>query len=75
MNEEIRRLFPATRKYAYLNSAAIVPLPQVAAEAVYSQLKDVSENGSANYTDWIATKNRARAGIANPIQASFHIVR
>jgi len=60
MNEEIRRLFPATRKYAYLNSAAIAPLPQVAAEAVYSQLKDVSENGSANYTDWIATKNRAR---------------
>ena len=60
MNEEIRRLFPATRRYAYLNSAAIAPLPQVAAEAVYSQLKDVSENGSANYTDWIATKNRAR---------------
>ena len=60
MNEEIRRLFPATRKYAYLNSAAIAPLPRVAAEAVYSQLKDVSENGSANYTDWIATKNRAR---------------
>ena len=64
MNEEIRRLFPATEKYAYLNSAAISPLPRVAAEAVYSQLRDVSENGSANYADWIATKNRARELVA-----------
>lgn len=64
MNEEIRRLFPATEKYAYLNSAAVAPLPRIAAEAVYSQLKDVSENGSANYTDWIATKNRSRELVA-----------
>lgn len=60
MNEQIRRLFPATEKYTYLNSAAVAPLPTAAVEAVYSQLKDVSENGSANYTDWMATKNRAR---------------
>ena len=60
MNEQIRRLFPATEKYTYLNSAAVAPLPTAAVEAVYSQLKDVSENGSANYTDWMATKNRSR---------------
>ncbi|HEY0657135.1 MAG TPA: aminotransferase class V-fold PLP-dependent enzyme [Pyrinomonadaceae bacterium] len=64
MNEEIRRLFPAAEKYVYLNSAAVAPLPQIAAEAVYSQLKDVSENGSANYTDWIATKTRSRELVA-----------
>lgn len=60
MNEKIRALFPATGKYVYLNSAAVAPMPTIAAEAVYSQLKDVSENGTVNYPEWIETKNRAR---------------
>ena len=64
MNENIRNLFPVTRKYTYLNSAAVSPMPTVTAEAVSSQLKDVSENGTLNYTDWIATKDRARALLA-----------
>ena len=64
MNAEIRRLFPATNNYTYLNSAAVAPLPTTAVDAVISQLRDVSANGSENYTDWIATKNRARGIIA-----------
>lgn len=60
MNEHIRRLFPAAEKYTYLNSAACAPLPTVAIEAVNRQLKDVSENGTVNFPDWIGTKNRAR---------------
>lgn len=64
MNAEIRSLFPATQKYAYLNSAAVAPLPTVAVEAVSSQLKDVSENGTANYKNWVDTKGRARGLIA-----------
>ncbi|HSK72938.1 MAG TPA: aminotransferase class V-fold PLP-dependent enzyme, partial [Pyrinomonadaceae bacterium] len=32
----------------------------VSVEAVHRQLKDVSENGTVNYQDWINTKNRAR---------------
>lgn len=64
MNAEIRSLFPATKNYVYLNSAAVAPLPTVAIEAVNEQLRDVSENGSANFTDWVATKNRAREIIA-----------
>ena len=64
MNENIRKLFPVTEKYTYLNSAAVSPLPTPAVEAVLSQLKDVSENGTVNYTDWIDTKNRARALVA-----------
>ncbi len=61
MNEKIRKLFPAAKKYVYLNSAAVAPLPTVSAEAVAAQLKDVSENGSVNFNDWVATKNRARS--------------
>ena len=68
MNEDIRALFPAANKYTYLNSAAVSPMPLTAAEAVYSQLRDVAENGSSNYMDWIATKDRARALIAGMLK-------
>ncbi len=68
MNEKIRELFPAAKKYAYLNSAAVAPVPTVAIEAVNKQLLDVSENGSANFTDWVATKNRAREIIASMLR-------
>ncbi|CAN5455736.1 aminotransferase class V-fold PLP-dependent enzyme [soil metagenome] len=64
MNDQIRALFPATKKYTYLNSAAVSPVPTTAVDAVRSQLDDVSLNGSANYLEWVATKNRARALIA-----------
>ena len=64
MNEKIRALFPATQKYTYLNSAAVSPMPSLAVEAVYSQLKDASENGTVNFGDWVATKNRARELVA-----------
>lgn len=64
MNEAIRSLFPATRNYAYLNSAAVSPIPTTAIEAINGQLADVSAHGSAHYQDWIDTKNRARALIA-----------
>lgn len=64
MNEEIRKLFPALEKYVYLNSAAVAPLPTISVEAVNRQLRDVSENGSMNYPEWIDTKNRARELLA-----------
>ncbi len=64
MNEKIRSLFPALQKYTYLNSAAVAPLPTTAVEAVHGQLKDVSENGTVNFSDWIATKQRAREIVA-----------
>lgn len=61
MNEKIRSLFPATLKYTYLNSAAVSPMPKIAADAVYRQLTDVSENGSSHYAEWIAVKQNSRA--------------
>ena len=64
MNENIRSLFPATQKYAYLNSAAVAPIPTITADAVYSQLKDASENGTVNFFEWVATKERARKLVA-----------
>lgn len=64
MNEQIRSLFPAASNYTYLNSAAVSPIPTPAKEAVISQLDDVSGHGTEHFSDWIATKNRARALLA-----------
>ncbi len=68
MNEKVRGLFPITKNYAYLNSAAVAPLPIISVEAVRRQLHDVSENGSLNFNQWIDTKNRARAIIAQMLK-------
>ncbi len=70
MNEQIRALFPATGKYTYLNSAAVSPMPTTAVDAVRSQLDDVALNGSRNYLEWVATKNRARALIASMLNVA-----
>ncbi|NNE97433.1 MAG: aminotransferase class V-fold PLP-dependent enzyme [Pyrinomonadaceae bacterium] len=64
MKEEIRNLFPILKNYTYLNSAAVAPISILTIGAVVSQLRDVSENGSSNYNDWVATKDRARSIIA-----------
>jgi selenocysteine lyase/cysteine desulfurase len=68
LDEKIRGLFPVTRNYTYLNSAAVAPLPTVSVEAVNRQLRDVSENGSLNFNQWVDTKNRARAIIAQMLK-------
>src|SRR5258705_7102648 len=69
MNKEIRKLFPITERYAYLNHAAVSAPPLPVVEAVQSQLRDVQQNGVVNYKNWIATKDRARSGIAEMLNA------
>ena len=76
MNEQIRALFPITQSYNYLNHAAVSPPPAPTIAAVESQLRDVNINGSLNYRQWVATKERTRqliAGImgARPDQVAF----
>lgn len=68
MNENLRRLFPVTEKYTYLNSAAISPMPKIAVEAVTRQLRDVSENGSVNFSAWIKTKQNCRQSVAEMLK-------
>jgi selenocysteine lyase/cysteine desulfurase len=64
MNANVKSLFPAAQKYTYLNSAAVAPLPTPAVEAVISQLRDVSENGTVNMQQWLDTKKRCRSLVA-----------
>ncbi len=76
MNSTVRALFPVTERAIYLNHAAVSPPPLATIEAIQSQLKDVSENGSVNFRNWVAVKERARklvAGMlgARPEQVAF----
>lgn len=76
MNDSIRALFPVTKHATYLNNAAVSPPPLKTIEAIQSQLQDVSENGSVNFRNWVAVKERARqllAGMlgARPEQVAF----
>jgi len=76
MTPEVRALFPITERAVYLNHAAISPLPTPTLRAIEAQLKDVHENGSTNFRNWLTVKEQARellAGLlgARPEQVAF----
>lgn len=69
MTPEVRALFPAAERAIYLNHAAISPPPINTIRAVEAQLRDVHENGSANFQSWLAVKEQARELLANVLGA------
>ncbi len=76
MNESLRSLFSHTGRVVYLNHAAVSPPPLKTIEAVSAQMRDVAENGSLHYRQWMAVKERARKLAAamlgaQPAQVAF----
>src|SRR5215204_315396 len=69
MTPELRALFPITERAIYFNHAAISPPPITTIRAVEAQLKDVHENGSANFRNWLKVKEQARELLANLLGA------
>ncbi len=69
MTPELRALFPITERAIYFNHAAISPPPLPTIRAVEAQLRDVHENGSANFRSWLAVKEQARELLANLLGA------
>src|SRR5690242_14371424 len=69
MTPELRALFPITKRAVYLNHAAVSPPPITTIQAVEVQLKDVHENGSINFHNWLAVKERARELLAQLLGA------
>src|ERR1043166_2117090 len=69
MTPEIRALFPITERSIYLNHAAVSPPPTTTIRAIEAQLKDVHENGSANFRNWLAVKEQARGLLATLLGA------
>jgi cysteine desulfurase / selenocysteine lyase len=69
MNSEIRKLFPVTENYVYLNHAAVCPISIPVYERMQRHMRDVMENGAVNYREWLATIKQARALSARLINA------
>jgi len=69
MTPEVRALFPITERAVYLNHAAISPLPTPTLRAIGAQLKDVHENGSTNFHNWLTVKEQARELLASLLRA------
>ncbi|HEY6121702.1 MAG TPA: aminotransferase class V-fold PLP-dependent enzyme [Pyrinomonadaceae bacterium] len=69
MNDEFRAQFPVTQHSIYLNHAAVSPPPISTIQAIESQLRDVSTNGSVNYRSWLAVKEAARQKLASLLGA------
>src|SRR5215213_10228509 len=69
MTPELRALFPITDRAIYFNHAAISPPPITTIRAVEAQLRDVHENGSANFRNWLAVKEQARELLASLLGA------
>jgi cysteine desulfurase/selenocysteine lyase len=64
MLENVRHLFPITKEYVYLNSAAVAPLPWTTVKEVNSAVQDVMYSGSVHFMNWMAKKKQARDLIA-----------
>ena len=69
MTPELRSLFPITSRAIYVNHAAVSPLPTPTIEAIESQLRDVRDNGSVNFRNWIVIKEHARSLLAELLGA------
>jgi selenocysteine lyase/cysteine desulfurase len=72
MNEEVRSLFPVTKKYIYMNHAAVSPLSTRVRDAMNGLTQDVTENGSANFDDWLRTYDHTRRSAAQLVNARPH---
>ncbi|MFY9226480.1 MAG: aminotransferase class V-fold PLP-dependent enzyme [Blastocatellia bacterium] len=69
MNEEIRKLFPITQNYLYLNHAAVTPYSTLVESAIGKIAGDITQNGSVNWHQWIDTVNNTRLLVAKLINA------
>jgi|CXWL01.1.fsa_nt_gi selenocysteine lyase/cysteine desulfurase len=73
---EVRALFPACRRYAYLNAAASSPLATPVANAAIAHLRDTEENGDLAFLTWLAFKEEVRSKLsaflgAHPDEVGF----
>src|SRR5436190_22248571 len=67
--ERLRAAMPAARRFAYLDHAAMSPLPRPTAEAFEKWLKEAVEIGNPVWGDWVKGVERMRATAARLIGA------
>src|SRR5215470_14102212 len=69
MNPEIRKLFPITQNYVYLNHAAVCPISIPVYERMRRHARDLLENGAVHFREWGASVKQARELAARLINA------
>lgn len=66
----VRRLFPALKRYTFVNAAGGAPIARPVAEAGALYYKEALEHGDAYWEKWLERMEAARAGLADFIGAS-----
>jgi cysteine desulfurase / selenocysteine lyase len=74
--DTFRRQMPVTRSWAYLDHAAVSPLPEPARAALAEWANDVASNGLVHITRWIARIEEVRRQFgrllnADPLDVAF----
>ncbi len=65
-----RELFPALKKYTFLNAAGGAPLPRPVAEAGAAYYREALEHGDAYWERWLRRMEESRSELAGLIGAS-----
>lgn len=66
---DLRDQFPITRRYAYLNHAAVAPLATPTRQAMDQHLGEQAGTGALHWLDWLDAYERVRASFARLINA------
>lgn len=75
--EQLRKEFPVTEHYAYLNHAAVAPMPRRATQRMAAMAEDVSRTGDQHWADRNEESERVRGlaarilGARDPREVSF----
>jgi cysteine desulfurase / selenocysteine lyase len=67
--ELVRRDFPVTERFAYLNSAAAGPVMRQANDAAVSFYREMMGEGDARWEEWLDHREEVRARVARFINA------
>ncbi|NLE37090.1 MAG: aminotransferase class V-fold PLP-dependent enzyme [Pirellulaceae bacterium] len=68
--DAFRREMPVAERWAYLDHAAVAPLPEPAGAAMRAWIGDATENGDANWPDWSRKMDSLRAAAAAMLGAA-----
>ncbi|HZS43594.1 MAG TPA: aminotransferase class V-fold PLP-dependent enzyme, partial [Blastocatellia bacterium] len=53
MNDDIRKLFPITERYTYLDHASVAPVSTDVIDGMNWFLRDVQSGGPVNFPQWM----------------------
>src|SRR5689334_5884280 len=67
--DDVRRDFPVTERYAYLDSAGTGPTPRVVRETVEAFHRSLEEHGELAWPQWMERREHIRGKVAELIGA------